>query len=72
MKDNGKVALLMTLTLSELFNGALQVKTPFLFLLFEYYTDGKSKFYGDATETTNMMGIIPFNKNSVTVKGLHG
>ena len=49
----------MTLTLSELFNGALQVKTPFLFLLFEYYTDGKSKFYGDATDTTNTDGYYP-------------
>jgi glucose-6-phosphate-specific signal transduction histidine kinase len=58
MKDNGKVAL-MTLALSEFFNGALQVKTPFLYLLFEYYTDGKYKVFGDATDTTNMMGMIP-------------
>jgi len=71
MKDNGKVAL-MVLALSESFNGALQVKTPFLFLLFEYYTDGKAKCFGDATGTTNMMDIISLNKNSVTVKGSHG
>ncbi|MFT0773054.1 MULTISPECIES: hypothetical protein [Psychrobacter] len=58
MKDNGKVALI-TLALSEFFNGALQVKTPFLFLLFEYYTDSKVKLCGDATDTTNMMGMIP-------------
>lgn len=49
----------MTLALSEFFNGALQVKTPFLFLLFEYYTDSKVKLCGDATDTTNMMGMIP-------------
>ncbi|WP_439264871.1 hypothetical protein [Psychrobacter sp. 1Y1] len=49
----------MTLALSEFFNGALQVKTPFLYLLFEYYTDGKAKLCGDATDTTNMMGMIP-------------
>ncbi|WP_201547787.1 hypothetical protein [Psychrobacter sp. Pi2-1] len=58
MKDNGKVALI-TLALSEFFNGALQVKTPFLFLLFEYYTDSKVKLCGDTTDTTNMMGMIP-------------
>ena len=49
----------MTLALSEFFNGALQVKTPFLYWLFEYYADGKYKFFGDATDTTNMMGMIP-------------
>jgi len=62
----------MTLALSEFFNGALQVKTPFLRLLFEYYTDGKDKCCGDMTDIENMMGTVPLNKNSVTVKGLHG
>jgi hypothetical protein len=37
----------MPLTLSVFLNGALQVKTPFLYLLFKYQTNSKRQFLGE-------------------------
>lgn len=62
----------MPLTLSVFLNGALQVKTPFLYLLFKYQTNSKRQFLGETIYIVNMMGAIPLNRNSVTVKGSHG